>query len=158
MKDIRLELADESVLLIEADEVPQPLRDELEVWALVPDADEAQEARDPSVWHNALQAGPLLYVVFSGVVGNAAWEVFPAGARFLSSRFAAPRPLEAPGAAKRAVTAAASIAALRDDEVQATSVNRDSEGVWHVEVVLSDGRRGKVRLDASGHATHVKFR
>ena len=158
MPDVFVELADGSYLVLDGDDGSRRVREELDVWALVPEDGESGATRDPSVWHDALQAGPLLYVVFTGVVGNAAWEVFPASASWLSSLFGRRRQLDAPGAAKRAAEAAAEVTGVADEDVSASGASKDGEGVWHIELALSDGRQGKARIDASGNVTHVKFR
>ena len=158
MSDLLVELADGSHLVVAGEQASARAREELEVWALVPTDGEAAAVRgDPSVWHDALKAGPLLYVIFAGVVGNAAWEVFPASARLLTSMFNRHRELDAPAAAERARDAAAAVARCALEDVSANSATRDGNGVWQVDLALADGRHGKARIDASGQVTHVKF-
>lgn len=158
MTDLVVELADSSFLVLDGEEDSRRIREELDVWALVPEDGETAGTRDPSVWHDAFKAGPLLYVVFAGVVGNAAWEVFPASARFLSSVFGRRRAFDAPGAAKRSAEAAAKVTGVAEEDVTASSASLDGNGVWHIELALADGRKGRARIDPSGNITHIKVR
>jgi hypothetical protein len=152
--DLVIELVDGAHLVLDGAEVTPHVRRELEVWGLVPaDRDAAEARRDPSVWHDALQAGPLLYVVFAGVVGNAAWEVFPASARYLTLLFKRRRTLDAAAVARRAREAAAAVAECDPDAVHASAATRNGQGVWHVRLALDDGRSGTARLEASGNVT-----
>jgi 2-phospho-L-lactate transferase/gluconeogenesis factor (CofD/UPF0052 family) len=99
----------------------------------------------------------LLYVLYTGVVGNAAWEVFPASARFLSRLFQNRRELDAIEAARRAVDAAARVLGVDEDAIATDAATKDGQGVWHVALQAENGRRGEARLDPTGHVTHIKF-
>ena len=64
---------------------------------------EDDATRQGGVWHDALQAGPLVLVSFQGIVGNTAFAAFPAAARYLRRQFGESRePLGAPGTVVRA--------------------------------------------------------
>jgi hypothetical protein len=154
----RFELLDGSELVL-FDAVAPNVARELEAWALVPEVADDDPARDASVWKDALDAGPLLYVVFSGVVGNAAWSVFPAAARYLRARM----PRKAPGldavlAGSRAREAAAAASGAAESDIALDEVERDGEGTWKAKLRLADGRVAKVRMDAGGVVTHVRLK
>lgn len=65
----------------------EQVRSELDAWSLVPPAEadgEEDATRQDGVWHDALQAGPLVLVEFQGIVGNTA---FPAWVQIDLDRF-----------------------------------------------------------------------
>jgi hypothetical protein len=111
------------------------------------------------VWKDALDAGPLLYVVFSGVVGNAAWSVFPSAARYLRARVSRKVPgLDAVSAGSRAREAAAAASGAAESDIALDEVERDGEGTWKATLRLADGRVAKVRMDVAGVVTHVRLK
>lgn len=152
------ELLDGSELVL-FDAVAPNVARELEAWALVPEIADGEPARDASVWKDALDAGPLLYVAFSGVVGNAAWSVFPAAAHYLRARVSRKVPgLDAVSAGSRAREAAAAASGAAESDVALDEVERDGEGTWKAKLRLADGRGAKVRMDACGVVTHVRLK
>lgn len=160
--ELVIELFDGSALVLDGKGAPPRAEQEFSIWGLVPDEaskDAVDRHRDPVTWQSALDAGPLLYTAFQGVIGNAAWAAFPAAARHLSALWRGKhRPVDdAPSAGNRVADAARALYDDAEAEVSVTSVRRDGEGVWHVEFIL-DGREGIARLTSDGAVTHVKFR
>lgn len=147
-----IELLDGSWLgVFEADEAATR---ELETWALVPDGPADEPSRAGGVWTQALEAGPLLYVMFTGVVGNAAWSVFPAAARFLTRRRHADVDMTAVTERVRA-TAAESFGASATTAMAIRDVHRDGDGTWVVTFDLAGGETGAARLTADGSVVHM---
>jgi len=154
----RFELLDGSELVL-FDAVAPNVAREFEAWALVPEVADDEPVRDASVWKDALDAGPLLYVAFSGVVGNAAWSVFPAAAHYLRARMSRKAPgLDAISAGSRAREAAAVASGAAESDVALDEVERDDEGTWKAKLRLTDGRVAKVRMDAAGVVTHIRLK
>lgn len=154
-----VEVVDGSHLVFSSDAPSRQVRSEFEVWGLVPESpSDAAMRTDQSVWQHALEAGPLLYVVFQGVVGNAAWEIFPTAGRYLRQLWQRePHELDAEGAAERARAAVAAVSGCDENDVSVSEAQRDGEGVWRLRFALADGRRGKARIDSRQTVTHVKI-
>jgi hypothetical protein len=122
---------------------------ELETWALVPDGAADETSRAGGVWAQALEAGPLLYVMFAGVVGNAAWSVFPAAARFLARRRHADMDAAAVIARVRA-TAKEALGAPAAAGMSVRDVRREGDGTWVAAFELAGGETGSARLASDG--------
>jgi hypothetical protein len=142
-----IELLDGSWLgVFEADEA---ITQELETWALVPEGSPDEPSRAGAIWAQALEAGPLLYVIFAGVVGNAAWSVFPAAARFLTQRRRTA--LDAARVAARVrATAEQAFGVSATAGMTIRDVHRDGDGTWLVNFDLADGKAGSARLTSDG--------
>lgn len=152
------ELLDGSQLMISEPLAPNVAR-ELEAWALVPASADEEPSRDSSVWKDALDAGPLLYVAFSGIIGNAAWSVFPAAAHYLRARLSSKPPtMDATAAGSRARAATAAASGVGDPDVALEDIARDGQNTWKAALRLADGRVARVRLDAHGVVTHVRLK
>jgi hypothetical protein len=142
-----IELLDGSWLgVFEADEATAQ---ELETWALVPEGALDETSRAGGVWAQALEAGPLLYVMFTGVVGSAAWSVFPAAARFLSRRRHADLDVAAVTARVRA-TAEEALGASAAAQMIIRDVHRDGDGTWLATFDLASDETGSAHLTADG--------
>jgi hypothetical protein len=122
---------------------------ELETWALVPDGAPDETSRAGGVWAQALEAGPLLYVMFAGVVGNAAWSVFPAAARFLTRRRHADIDAGAVSLRVRA-TAKEALGAPAAADISIRDVHREGDGTWVAAFELASGETGSAHLTSDG--------
>lgn len=150
------ELADGSHVVI-TERVPPNVEEQLGVWCLVPDTRGDDVARDPSVWNSAIDAGPLIHVVYQGVVGNGAWAAFPAAAAYLRARLGRrDTTLDAVAVAERVRHAAAATSEGAADEFVVEWVERDGDGVWRATVRDAAGRSISARLDPSGTLTHLR--
>ena len=146
-----IELADHSYLIFRSAGMSAEARDELNEWARVPEQHDAVLRGEPSVWQHAFEAGPLLYAVFQGAIGNAAWAIFPAAARHLESlkkRRATPN--DAPSAARLARAEIANLVGCADEEVKITKVSPDTSGGWRVSFLLQDGTSGDAGVSPNG--------
>ncbi|MGV9766768.1 hypothetical protein [Micromonospora tulbaghiae] len=115
-QDVVVPLLDGQLLVLDAPAAAGPrLQDELEIWALVPAAPDAETRRgDPAIWVDALLAGQLAHAVFHGVADDStAWKIFPLAAKFLTASLSRGRSLDAVDAAMRARHR---VAALTDED------------------------------------------
>jgi hypothetical protein len=157
--DRLFELPDGSTLVVALDRASPAVLDELETWSLVAGQEEPAEiVRDPSVWTNLVSAGPLVVATVQGMIGNAAWSVFPAAAHWLGDRRERRHVLDAAAAASRASAAVSSVAGVAESAVQVTETARDSTGGWRVQAQIDSGRRATALLDATGLCVSVRLR
>jgi hypothetical protein len=122
---------------------------ELETWALVPDGGPDETSRAGGVWSQALEAGPLLYVMFAGVIGNAAWSVFPAAARFLTRRRHTDMDVAAVAVRVRN-TAREALGAPAATDMIIRDVHREGDGTWVAAFELANGETGSAHLTSDG--------
>lgn len=160
VSDIALPLPDGSVLLLPKASLSAAVHDELETWSLLADGDDAtasdERRGDPAVWTAALGAGSLAIAALQGVIGNAAWAVFPAAARYLRSLRGGRDPLDSVQAAQRAQEGVARVCAVSASDVAVTSAEREPAGTWRVELTVADGRTAVVVLDTVGAAVSIR--
>lgn len=153
-----LELPDGSVLLVDRSGLSPAATRELEAWSvIVPGEMEDTRAGDLESWRIALEAGPLLVAVVTGVLGNAAWSVFPAAARWLRSRREAPTLADTAAAAAHAISGTAMTLNVPADELSVTSVTTTPTG-WKVSMSVADGRSASATVIADGSIVHLTTR
>jgi hypothetical protein len=154
---MKLSLPDDSTLVIHGGAGLSPAaQDELETWSLIDPLDVPVTTRaDPIQWIEAFGAGGLALAALKGVIGNAAWSVFPAAARFLSSIRSGPR-LDASEVADAARTSVVEVLQVAPGSVSITSITRTKDA-WQVEAKVRGGRLVSVTLSLSGRVSQVRM-
>lgn len=151
------ELPDGSHLLFDAGP-SQAALDELETWSLIADDDATRPSDehrgDPVVWASALTAGSLALAAVQGVIGNAAWAVFPAAARFLRS-LRDRKPKDAAGAVEIARVAVIKIHGGDSSDVVIETCERTAAGTWSLKLTHGTTRLA-VLVDTSGAVVQVR--
>ena len=152
-----LSLPDDSTLVIHGEVSLSPAaRDQLETWSLVDPLDVPETTRaDPIQWLEAIGAGGLALAAIHGIIGNAAWSVFPAASRFLSSAHGGRR-LDATEAADVARASVVEVAQVSPSTVSITSVTQ-SKNTWDVEAKLRGGRVVNITMSLSGRVSQVRL-
>ena len=148
--DILLLVArDEAVFLAVDAALPDGTRDELFSWARA-DVDAADGTRGL----DALSLEGLLIAMSTGVVGNAAWSVFPAAAHWLKEHFRSDDDPTVKDVAKRMRECLAALGAAPADLV-IDDLRQDRDGRWLGEFHC-DGVRYRITADATGRILRAR--
>jgi hypothetical protein len=148
--DILLLVAhDEAVFLAVDAALPDNTRDELLNWAQA-DVDAADGTRGI----DAVSLEGLLIAVSTGVVGNAAWSVFPAAAHWLKEHFRSDDAPTLEDIAGRMRECLAALGATPADLVVA-DLREDRDGRWLGEF-HGNGVRYRITADATGRILRTR--
>lgn len=141
---------DEAVFLAVDATLSESTREELRVWASS-DADAAEGTRFLDA---VLSLEGLLMAAATGVVGNAAWSVFPAAAHWLKERALSDDAPSLQDIAKRMQECVTTLGAAPRDLVIA-DLRQDREGRWLGEL-RHDGVRYRITADPTGRILRVR--
>lgn len=141
---------DEAVFLAVDAALPEGTRDELRIWASA-DVDAADGTR---FLDTVLSLEGLLIAASTGVVGNAAWSVFPAAAHWLKERVLSDDAPSLQDVAERMRECLTTLGAVPADLVIA-DLRQDRDGRWLGEF-HRDGVRYRITADATGRILRVR--
>ena len=142
---------EEAVLLAVDAAVPERVRDELRAWARADiDGPDGSRSLDP-----VLSLDGLLIAASTGVVGSAAWSVFPAAAHWLSAHVRSEHAPTLEDVAERMRECLAKLESTPSGDFVFAKLHQDHDGRW-----LGELRRGAVRYritsDAAGHILRIR--